>query len=669
MHPARPDRRPLRFRQIHLDFHTSEHIPDVGADFDEGQFIDTLRLGHVDSVTVFAQCHHGWSYYPSDLGITHPSLKTDLLGRMLAACREADIATRVYITVGWNDRAAREHPEWISRRPDGAEFGPERRPADAPRPECTWYYMCLGSPYLETVHAVIREVIAKYRPEGFFFDITFRHRCICPSCTAGMRTTGLDPQSPGDQLTYAHRVYTNYLRSTGELVWSELPHAAIYHNNAGVFIERPDWFQYFSHYEIESLPTGFWGYHHFPTNAAYLLNREEVDRLGMTGKFHTEWGEFGGYKNADALRYECARMAAWGCKASVGDQLHPSGRMNPDSYRRIAPGYAELAAREPWLGGVRPVGEVGILSPRAFVASADAEASERGAAAVLVESQTPFMTLDAEMDFSGLRLLILPDEVPVSERLAARLNRFVQDGGALLMTGHSGLDPAGEAFALDFGLDYEGPSEWDRAYIQLRDRLTPGLVAEPFLVYETGIRTRVRDAQVLADSVRPFFNRTMARFCGHRNAPDAGPAGWPAVARKGRMLHVADPLFRVYQRHGMPLHRDVLRALMRLLLPEPLLDVRMPSCGQVTLLRQPAEGDRFVLHLIYATPIPRGHVQVIEDIVPLFDIPVSLRCERAPARVYRAPEREPVAFSHTNGRLRFVVPRLELWQVVCIEWA
>jgi hypothetical protein len=25
---------PLPFRQIHLDFHTSEHIPGVGADFD-----------------------------------------------------------------------------------------------------------------------------------------------------------------------------------------------------------------------------------------------------------------------------------------------------------------------------------------------------------------------------------------------------------------------------------------------------------------------------------------------------------------------------------------------------------------------------------------------------------------------------------------------------------
>ena len=32
----------------------------------------------------------------------------------------------------------------------------------------------------------------------------------------------------------------------------------------------------------------------------------------MSGKFHTEWGEFGGFKHADALKYEAAAMIASG---------------------------------------------------------------------------------------------------------------------------------------------------------------------------------------------------------------------------------------------------------------------------------------------------------------------------------------------------------------------
>ena len=52
-------------RQIHLDFHTSEAIPDIAANFDPRTFAETARKAAVSSITVFARCHHGWLYYPS----------------------------------------------------------------------------------------------------------------------------------------------------------------------------------------------------------------------------------------------------------------------------------------------------------------------------------------------------------------------------------------------------------------------------------------------------------------------------------------------------------------------------------------------------------------------------------------------------------------------------
>ena len=55
----------IRYRQVHLDFHTSEYIPDIAADFDKDEFAKTLEEAHVDSITCFARCHHGWLYYPS----------------------------------------------------------------------------------------------------------------------------------------------------------------------------------------------------------------------------------------------------------------------------------------------------------------------------------------------------------------------------------------------------------------------------------------------------------------------------------------------------------------------------------------------------------------------------------------------------------------------------
>ena len=44
----------LSFRQIHLDFHTSECIDGIGSKFSKAQFQQMLRMGHVSSITVFA---------------------------------------------------------------------------------------------------------------------------------------------------------------------------------------------------------------------------------------------------------------------------------------------------------------------------------------------------------------------------------------------------------------------------------------------------------------------------------------------------------------------------------------------------------------------------------------------------------------------------------------
>ncbi len=41
----------LRFRQIHLDFHTSEAITGIGSDFDADEFGATLDSAHVNSIT------------------------------------------------------------------------------------------------------------------------------------------------------------------------------------------------------------------------------------------------------------------------------------------------------------------------------------------------------------------------------------------------------------------------------------------------------------------------------------------------------------------------------------------------------------------------------------------------------------------------------------------
>jgi len=60
-------------RQVHLDFHTPPFIGDVGRDFAPQAFAARLEKARVDSITVFAKCHHGMSYYPTKIGTQHPA--------------------------------------------------------------------------------------------------------------------------------------------------------------------------------------------------------------------------------------------------------------------------------------------------------------------------------------------------------------------------------------------------------------------------------------------------------------------------------------------------------------------------------------------------------------------------------------------------------------------
>ena len=83
----------MRFRQVHLDFHTSEMIADIGKNFKKEEFQAALKKGHIDSITLFSKCHHGWSYHPTKANKTHPCLDFDLFGEQIKAAKEqADAA-------------------------------------------------------------------------------------------------------------------------------------------------------------------------------------------------------------------------------------------------------------------------------------------------------------------------------------------------------------------------------------------------------------------------------------------------------------------------------------------------------------------------------------------------------------------------------------------------
>ncbi|MBM4040200.1 MAG: beta-galactosidase [Planctomycetes bacterium] len=689
----------MRFRQVHLDFHTSEHIPGVGARFDPEQFVAMLKRGRVNSINVFSKCHHGWSYHPTQVGAMHPSLTFDLLGAMIEACHAADIKIPVYVSIGWDERSARLHPEWREATADG-------RLAGASPLQPGWKKLCLNSPYLDFVTAQVEEMVRGYDCDGAWLDIIHQGECCCPCCLAGMDKAGLSPEKPEDRKEFARRVLLNYYQRMTAAVHAIKPGLPVFHNSGHIPRGRRDILPYFTHLELESLPTGGWGYDHFPISAKYSATTG-MDFVGMTGKFHTTWGEFGGYKNPIALKYECAAMLAWGANCCVGDQLHPDGHMDEDTYRIIGDAYAHVEAGEEWCRGAKPVSEAAILSVEAVgQRGRGSDDPDIGAARILLENHVNFDVVDAEAEFSRYRLLILPDEVTLGDKaLLRKVKGFIVGGGTLVLSGRSGMDAAATRFLVDVGAKPLGPSPWQPDYVKLLPLSLPGrgrspqgervrvgadceshpplplpereggqstLVENPFVMYERAQRVKVKDAEVLAEAWRPYFNREFRHFCSHQHTPPAEPAGYPAAIRKGRVLYFAHPVFTNYRNKGQQLARDYVWRLISDTYGRLDVEVGLPSAGRVSLLRQEIVGGasqprvgRHILHLLYATPINRGRgIEVIEDIVPLLNIPVSLRLKAR--RVTLAPEGTPLPFTRRKGRIEFTVPRLELHQMVAL---
>lgn len=668
--------KPLRYRQIHLDFHTSEHIPDIGKDFDAADFVATFKKAHVDSVTIFAKCHHGWAYYPSKVGAPHPNLaRPDLLGEMVDALNAADIECPIYITVQWDERNARLHPEWRARSATANRFDPSQLRAG-------WHTLCLNhKAYRDELLAMAREVATRYATPGIFFDIVLTPDCVCQECLDTMAELGLDPENPADRLTKDEWVNEVFRTEMSAALNVEFPGLRIFYNCGHIHKQGPKRFAPYSHLELESLPTGGWGYNHFPSSARYAATLG-LDFVAHTGKFHTSWGEFGGFKHPDALEFEAAQMVALGSKCLVGDQLHPSGAINPDTYASIGPAYARIEKLEPYLEGARQVSEVAILTAEYF--HAGLHGSDRnsnaddGAAQMLQELQVPFDVIDPSADFGSYRVIILPDEIPLDGGLAARFRDYLNTGGKLLLTGSSALGADGN-FVVPAGIRATGDTAFDPSYLRAGKGLDAAMSQTPFVVYGRAKAIVAEGAQVLAEVVPPYFNRSYKHFSSHAHAPDdvaAAPLGAGVTLHDG-VAYVAYPIFSIYRAMGQPLYRYVVRGLLEKLLPKPALTTDLPSSGRASLTRQ-ASHKRHVLHLLYGAPQVRGNgvpsgdgtriMEMIEDIPAIGPIRAKVRLPSVPHRAFEAVSGEPVAITDLGGgQYQVTLDRLRIHAAVVFE--
>ena len=668
-----------RFRQIHLDFHTSPEIPDVGRDFDADVFGDTLASARVNWVTLFGKCHHGMSYYPTKAGVMHPSLKFDLLGAQIEACKRRGIATPVYLSVRVDQHIGLTRPDLICRLEDGRLWGPSAHQA-------SWYQVCMNNKeYVDYLAAQTEEVFQNYDADGIFYDMCYYPPdpgCFCEKCLARLERSGHSRDDAEAHRRQTWEIMREYTTRLAKLCYQLRPNATTFFN-ARISPNVHRELDVLTQLEIESLTTGGWGYLFFPTWAR-LVRTYPRPIQGMTARFHKSWADFGGLKTVPQLDYEAATITAAGGVVNIGDQLHPRGTLDKGAYQVIGDVFRKVEALEPYCLGAAPLADIAVLLlPEAQsgdplhkggMTIAAVGHSFEGAAAILAALKQQWNGETPDRDnLDRYRVVIIPDGGVLEDDMRAKLEAFQAGGGAVLFSHEATL--ADEAFTLpNSPVQYLEPCPYTPSYMKLGDTLGRGEPDTEFVNYQPGSYVAPLDGtEALGEVWQPYFNRTPGHFSSHAQTPADKPTGHPVAVVSGdkRTAYVYAALFRGYREDGFYLYKNITARLLDTLLPDPLVrpGANFPAAMEIAVLRQEAE-NRLVAHLVNFQPQRRTAAnEFIEDAVPLRDVAFALRTETAPSRVFLAPSGEEIPFRQGGRYCHVTVPAVLIAQAVVFEEA
>ena len=397
-----------------------------------------------------------------------------------------------------------------------------------------------------------------------------------------------------------------------------------------------------THAEIESLPSGQWGYQHF-SRVARAIGYWGKPWLGMTGRFHKELGRF--------RRSQAARRAGVRVFPLAGARRrelrrrptpaarHPGIRRLPAHRRGVRP---MRRRRGPFYAGSVALPQFGNLC--AGYPGLDARqtaASDEGAMLMAADQHRDVAMIDERADLSAFELVQLPDTVVITPLLAEKLRAYYEDGGNLLLSYRSGFDAAGD-WALDFlplNILNHGP----------RRAAIPDLLAHrPGDARAVGDTDRVcymAGVEVLAWRRDPRPRRAgPALLPAHPGAfflalPGASPScadSSPAIVQGERFIYFADPIFREFRQAGNLMMRDAWHLAMNTLIGKPPFGDGLPK----TILSVPRRrGDDLILTLLHYIPTRKAQeIDLIEERSSFAGETLRLPCPRdRSARLFDGP--------------------------------
>jgi len=675
------------YRQLHIDTHFGG-FKTIYRDFDAEACAQAFADAGVQMVSYFAKCWAGYSYYPTKIGTIHPGLDRDFTGELTAALRKRGIRRIVYFMLGMERRYQKEHPGWI-RNTDSAQqiFAPEAI-ADAAM-------MCFNSPYVDEYGIPqMKEIMSLYDIDGFFVDIVMQQflqsNCYCGNCRESYEREvgGPMPLDDADPNAFRYRRWANrHMEAHMEKVHRELsavdPDITIINNYSWMFrypVTPPRYVHHIT-WDTPVPKVGNFAWN-FSLEARYVSTLPGVTWSCMNTRGNT-WGEYS-LREPEAFLSECATLLAACGRTYLSDIPYPHG--NPD--RAVMKVFGEVNRRtrelEPYLRDCRPVPDVAVLhaadsvwskapmKPTPSWAAPPAYYSVCGAHKALIEGHCQMAILNSDRlpeAIDGYGALVLPDQRILGGAECAAIRSFVSNGGALIVTGGTGIrDTDNRAltnFALSdvLGVDYLGSSGTANCYLRMERELPEyGIPAMDIQVTSDFARVKTTTADTVLEIVPPFE--------GIRNGtppPALNTAGPGVTANKygrGTAIYCAAKLFDSYFRESTPVLRKLAMWLLDTVYPPSSRKIVVENTpANIELFHNSRDGERFVHLVNYAGDKREFGIPQTQDFVTAHGIVVHMRLAKKPSEVAIIPDGIPMDFTFEGGWLRFEARPLAIHDV------
>ena len=694
-----------------LDMHIEDWDASFLSEFDPDYYVEQVKKAQIDAVMIYVQAHTGLCYWPTKSGVMHRSFlgHEDRIRRVFDLCHAAQLPTILYYSVIFNNAEYDRHPDWRMRDPNG----------DGSRAHGSRYGLCCPNnpDYRTFLKEQIREMHEYFDFEGIFYDMSFWPEvCYCPSCRKRYRE-----EFGGEMPTIADwndPTWNRFVRRREEWMgeFASFLTAEIKRLRPEVSVEH----QYSTSVKFwrfgqndniaaasDYIGTDLYGgprQQSLACKAWYHLSRNQPFQY-MTSRCYPELAEHTTMKTQDQLEQHVAMTYFHHGAALMIDAIDPSGTVNPAVYELLGRVYDSVKCYRPYLACGKPAADVAlyydlegkmdvevnglsVLDPHSDEGHAGGGTMPHfsailQASAILANHHIPYEVLNNTItsEIERFRAVLVLDDPFVPEQTQQLLERYAENGGSVLLSGHS----APQLVEKLFGVRQLGYTRSTVTYLSPTDTCEytkpyftdkyPLVMFEPAMQLEGG-----RAEDVLAYLTLPYtlppkkIDICPTEFHGEDRSDSAAesypfssihsnpPGKWtrmPALlARrvgKGLVMYMAMDIERAerYQ------HEEVFAAMVSALLPQPATFRTDLPFHMELIPFQSDEEDKFLLGMVYT-----GKNFKIPQLPPFT---LSIRLDRAPKRVRACRSGKTLPFTWEAPYASVSVPGLHIHEMLEIE--